>query len=181
MLSSAAMSVNIVIDGYNVIRQSDRLIDLEAVSLEKGRTGLIKMLAEYRKLKRHSITVIFDGWESDNIGSSSEILQGIDIIYSGRGEKADDLIKKMADKLRDKIVVVTSDKDIATHVLRKGAVVIPSPEFEMKLLMAAQDTDEYGDYADEEDDEPRVGGRKKGPARRRSKEEIRKKGKLDKL
>ena len=178
MLSSAAMSVNIVIDGYNVIRQSDRLIDLEAVSLEKGRKGLIKMLAEYRKLKGHSITVVFDGWESDNIGSSSEILQGIDIVYSGRGEKADDLIKKMADKLRDKIVVVTSDKDIATHVLRKGAVVIPSSEFEMKLLMAAQDTDEYGD---EEDDGPRVGARKKGPARRRSKEERRKKDKLDKL
>ncbi len=181
MLSSAAMSLNIIVDGYNVIRQSDRLIDMEAVSLEKGRKGLIKMLADYRKLKGHSITVIFDGWESDNIGSSSEILQGIDIIYSGRGEKADDLIKKMADKLRDKIVVVTSDKDIATHVLRKGAVVIPSPEFEMKLLMAAQGTDEYGDYADEEDDDPRVGGRKKGPARRRSKEERRKKGKLDKL
>ncbi|MDT8317806.1 MAG: NYN domain-containing protein [bacterium] len=175
------MSVNIVIDGYNVIRQSDRLIDLEAVSLEEGRKGLIKMLAEYRRIKGHSITVVFDGWESDNIGSSSERVQGIDVIYSGRGEKADDLIKKMADKLRDKIVVVTSDKDIATHVMKRGAVVIPSGEFEMKLDLAMGGWEEYGDYHDDEDDDERAGTKKKGPARRRSKEEKRKKGKLDKL
>lgn len=175
------MSVNIVIDGYNVIRQSDRLIDLEAISLEEGRKGLIKMLAAYRKSKGHSITVVFDGWESDNIGSSGERLQGIEVIYSGRGEKADDLIKKMADKLRDKIVVVTSDRDIATHVMKKGAVVIPSHEFEMKLALAEVGDEEYGDYADDEDEDSRVGSRKKGPARRRSKEEKRKKGKLDKL
>ena len=175
------MSVNIVIDGYNLIRQSDRLIDLEAISLEEGRKGLIKMLAAYRQLKGHSITVIFDGWESDNIGSSSERLQGIDIVYSGRGEKADDLIKKMADKLRDTIVVVTSDRDIATHAMKKGAVVIPSHEFEMKLNLSAGMEAGYDPYADEGDDEPSVGGKKKGPARRSSKEEKRKKGKLDKL
>lgn len=174
------MSTGIVIDGYNLIRQSDRLIDLEAISLEEGRNGLVQLLAEYKKIKGSPITVVFDGWKSDNIGSSRDKVQGINIVYSGRGRRADDVIKDMADELRDKIIVVTSDKDIATHVSRKGSFVIPSPEFEMKVRMTVGGEDFHA-YDDEEDNEPRSGTRKKGPARRLSKEERRKRNKLSKL
>ncbi|MDH3975946.1 MAG: NYN domain-containing protein [Deltaproteobacteria bacterium] len=174
------MSTRIVIDGYNLIRQSDQLINLEAISLEEGRMGLIRLLADYKKIKGNLITVVFDGWKSDNIGSSRDKVQGIDIIYSGRGDKADDVIKGMAHELRDKIVVVTSDKDIANHAKKKGAVVISSPEFEMKVRMTVGG-DDFSDFGDEEDYEVRSGTKKKGPARRLSKEERRKKSKLNKL
>jgi len=173
------MSTRIVIDGYNLIRQSDHFIDLEAISLEKGRMGLVTFLFDYRKIRGNPITIVFDGWKSDNIGSSIDKVQGIDIIYSGRGDKADDVIKGMADELRDKIIVVTSDKDIATHVSKKGAIVVPSPEFEMKVRMTLGG-DEDTAYEDEAD-QPRSGTKKKGPARRLSKEERRKKSKLSKL
>lgn len=174
------MTTRIVVDGYNMIRQSDRLIDLEAISLEEGRMGLVKLLSDYKKIKGNSITVVFDGWKSDNIGSSHDKIQGIDIIYSGRGDKADNVIKRMADELRDKIVVVTSDKEITTHAGKKGSVVISSPEFEMKVRMTVG-TDDIYTHDDEDDYEPRSGTRKKGPAKRLSKEERRKKNKLNKL
>lgn len=173
------MSLKIVIDGYNLIRQSDELIDLEAISLQEGRDGLIKLLAEYRKVKGHSITVVFDGWESDNIGSSRYKEMGIDIIYSGKGEKADEVIKKMADNLRDKIIVVTSDREIATHAMKKGSVVISSPEYEMKVRMFSSN-DESG-HDDYEEEGPRTGTKKKGPSRRKSKNERRKLAGLKKL
>lgn len=173
------MSLKIVIDGYNLIRQSDRLIDMEAISLETGRKGLVDLLAEYRMVKPASITVVFDGWESDNIGSSREKVRGVEVLYSGKGVKADDLIMKMADRERERIVVVTSDREVANHCMKKGAAVIPSHEFEMKMNMAGVG-DEYG-YDDEEDDEPRVGTKKKGPARKLSREERQKKRKLGKL
>jgi hypothetical protein len=174
------MASHILIDGYNLIRQSGPLIDFEAISLEEGRNGLIRLLAAYRKVKGHTITVVFDGWESDNIGSSREKMIGIDIIYSGRGVKADDLIKKMVDERRDKVIVVTSDREIETHALKRGAVVIPSAEFEMKVRMATAGTeDDY--FMEEEDDEGRAGTKKKGPARRLSRVERKKQSKMKKL
>ena len=173
------MSEKIVIDGYNLIRQSDRLIDLEALSLEAGRKGLVDLMAAYRKIKSLSITVIFDGWESDNIGASREVVRGVEVIYSGKGVKADTLIKETADRERDRVIVVTSDREVANHCMKKGVAVIPSHEFEMKVRMAGVGG-EYG-YYEEEDESPRIGPKKKGPARKLSKEERQKRRKLEKL
>lgn len=172
------MATKIVIDGYNLIRQSDQLIDLEAMALEEGRSGLIRLLSAYKKIKPHPITVVFDGWQTDNIGTSREKVQGIDIVYSGRGEKADEVIKKMVDHMGDKIIVVTSDREIITYSERRGAVVISSAEFEMKARM----TDVGINYMDEKDhSEPRSGSKKKGPSRRLSKVDRKKKVKMNKL
>ncbi|MBE9536583.1 MAG: NYN domain-containing protein [Proteobacteria bacterium] len=173
------MSETIVIDGYNLIKQWDELIDLEVVSLEEGRKGLIRILAAYKKSRGHDITIVFDGWKSDNIGSSHDRIQGVDIIYSGRGEKADEVIKRISDELRAKVVIVTSDKAIETHALKRGSAVIPSADFEMRVRLVSQE-EEYGCF-DEEEYQPPTGGNKKGPARRLSKEERKKQQKLKKL
>lgn len=170
----------IVIDGYNVIRQSGPLLDLEAVALEEGRRGLIQLLAAYKKTSGHAITVVFDGWQSDNIGTSGEKIQGIDIVYSGRGEKADDIMKRMVDQLGDRVVVVTSDREIVRHAEKRGAVAIPSHEFEMKVRMCVSVVD-GGNFIEEEKEEQRTGTRKKGPSRRLSKAERKKKSKMEKL
>ena len=52
--------MNIIIDGYNFIRQTD-LRRFENVSLENGRKELIRRLAIYKRAKAHKITVVFDG------------------------------------------------------------------------------------------------------------------------
>ncbi|CAD7778116.1 MAG: YacP-like NYN domain protein [Candidatus Methanoperedenaceae archaeon GB50] len=53
--------MELVIDGYNVIRQSPVFKKAEQEGLEVGRETLIKYLEAYRKLKKHKITVVFDG------------------------------------------------------------------------------------------------------------------------
>ncbi|MBU4288844.1 MAG: NYN domain-containing protein, partial [Proteobacteria bacterium] len=55
------MSLHIIIDGYNLIRQSTTLSDLDRQDIQLGREALLNMLAAYKKIKRHRITVVFDG------------------------------------------------------------------------------------------------------------------------
>ncbi|MEQ8213875.1 MAG: NYN domain-containing protein, partial [Smithellaceae bacterium] len=55
--------MHIIIDGYNLIRQSDSLRRYERQSLEAGRQALISRLIEYKRKKGHKITVVFDGWD----------------------------------------------------------------------------------------------------------------------
>jgi hypothetical protein len=91
--------------------------------------------------------------------------EGIDIIYSKKGEKADEVIKRMAKKKGEEVVVVTSDRDIANSIGRSGGVAISSPEFEVKM-------DGIFHYEcpgpDDEDHLNEVSGgtRKKGPSRK---------------
>jgi predicted RNA-binding protein with PIN domain len=48
---------NILIDGYNLIGIAHR-------DFEKARQDIVLQLDRYAGLKRHSITVVFDGWKN---------------------------------------------------------------------------------------------------------------------
>jgi len=87
--------MHIIIDGYNLIRQSDALRRMERTSLEAGRKALIRRLVPYRRSRGHRISVVFDGWQNGPACEERDREQGIDILYSCRGERADDLIKRM--------------------------------------------------------------------------------------
>ena len=54
----------IAVDGYNFIKQSPELRQLEQIELQKAREALIEQLARYKRLKGHAIIVVFDGWQA---------------------------------------------------------------------------------------------------------------------
>ena len=95
------MPFRIIIDGYNFIRQSSKLRSYESLELAKGRDKLIEMLVRYRTFKQHPIVVVFDGWQEGSLIGKRTIEKGIEIIYSKRGEKADEVIKRLVSKSRD--------------------------------------------------------------------------------
>ena len=163
--------MHIVIDGYNLIRQSDVLRQAERWSLEEGRRALIRRLASYRQNRGHRISVVFDGWKSGSYAEERDREQGIDILYSRRGERADDLIKRMISATGEEIVVVTSDRGIADFAERRGCTAIPSPVFERRMEEAGSGnaSDDRYDGKDREDEEETDGKRKKGAAHRLSK------------
>jgi len=168
--------MHIIIDGYNLIRQSDTLRRFEKQSLEAGRQALLQQASLYRKQKGHRITVVFDGWENGSPFEERDRQGGITIIYSRRGEKADEVIKRMVLQKGEETVVVTSDRDIAGYVTRKGATSLTSPEFEAVIARTAASATTSADAdcspeKDEEDDHESAGARKKGPARRLSRRE----------
>ena len=69
---SGVVLMLILIDGYNLIRQSDILRNYERQSLEAGRRALISKLIEYEKKKGHKITVVFDGGKNGSADEGSD-------------------------------------------------------------------------------------------------------------
>jgi len=163
--------MHIIIDGYNLIRQSVALKHFERSGLEAGRKELLRLLFLYRKSKGHRITVVFDGWMSGPPVEEREMEGGITVVYSRRGEKADEVIKRMAGKGEEETVVVTSDRDLATSISRRGSTAIPSPAFESRLYAAEAVLRHGREEGDDErsDEEMNRGTKKKGPARKISK------------
>ncbi|MEA3427967.1 MAG: NYN domain-containing protein [Thermodesulfobacteriota bacterium] len=173
------MSIHIIIDGYNLIRQSNRLSVIDRRDIQSGREALIDTLAEYRKIKQHKITVVFDGTNAPSFSRRAEKLNGVKKIFSRKGELADTVIKRMALREREKALIVSSDLDIVNYAESHGSATISSPEFEEKVTMAVYiDTDESG-MEDKGGWVPTT--RKKGPKRRLSKKKRRSKVKINKL
>jgi len=175
--------MHILIDGYNLIRQSINLRRFERESLEAGRKALIAWLAEYRNRKDHRITVVFDGWESGQPQEERDYSCGIHIIYSGRGVKADDVLKRITASTDEEILMVSSDREIASYATRRGKATLSSLEFESivdKLLAAPVDND-FPDPKDEDEEEDNRPINKKGPARKLSRAKRQTQAKIKKL
>ncbi len=161
--------MHIIVDGYNLIRQSVSLRDFERRGLDEGRRELVKRLFLYNKDRNHRITIVFDGWLGGSIQEERDRYGGMNIIYSRLGEKADDVIKRIVQTNRgEDIVVVTSDRDIASFVTHRSKVVISAQEFETRMNKSTIIVkEEKGDNG--EDESTKRGTRKKGPSRKLSK------------
>jgi len=174
--------MHIFIDGYNLIRQSIRLRRFERQSLEAGRNALIDWLAEYRSRKGHRITVVFDGWVSGSAQEERDYSAGIHIIYSSRGVKADDVLKRIIASTDEEILVISSDREVASYATRRGKATLSSLEFESivdKQSEAAVDYETPDTKDDDEEDNRPIN--KKGPARKLSRAKRQAQTKIRKL
>ena len=176
------MSIHLIVDGYNLIRQSPRLSLLDAQDLEAGREALMQSLADYRRSRpQHKITVVFDGTNAPSFSPRRDRLRGIDIVYSRGGETADSVIKRIARKERERSMIVSSDRDIVNFSERQGAATISSTDFEQKMKMAAYMGME-GIKPESEDPSGWVPStKKKGPRKRLSKRDRKSRIKIKKL
>jgi len=173
------MSIHIIIDGYNLIRQSGYLSNLDLQDIQFGRQALVDMLAAYKKIKAHRITVVFDGTRAPQFSQQRHRQKGISIIFSHNGESADAVIKKMADRERQQALVVSSDQDIVRSAGSSGAATISALDFESKLTMAAG----MGGTGPNRDDHSgwKPTTKKKGPSKRLSKRQRQNRAKTSKL
>lgn len=86
-------------------------------------------MIRFKRTGRHDITIVFDGHKAGHGNESLSVQGGVAVIYSGLGERADDVIKKIITKDRKAWIVVSSDKEIARHAWSVSAVPVPSDEF----------------------------------------------------
>jgi len=174
--------MNILIDGYNLIRQSVCLRRFERQSLEAGRNALISLLSDYKQRRGHKITVVFDGWQSGSAQEERDYSTGIHIIYSSRGEKADEVIKRITAHTDEEIIVVSSDREISSYAERRGKTCLSSAEFETiiyKQSLESADAESIPEKDDEEEEDRNHS--KKGPARKLSKAARHARDKIKKL
>jgi len=179
--------MHILIDGYNLIRQSEVFRRYDRMSLEAGRNALMHSLAAYKKRTEHRVTVVFDAREGGFLTEERDRYGGVHCLYSRKGETADDLIQRMIEARKEELVVVTSDRAIADFAARRGLAAIASPIFESRLQHVETARDGVGccekDEPDEEehDDGSAAGMKKKGPSRRLSKKQKKAQSIIDKL
>lgn len=108
------------------------------------RDKLIRLLTEYKRIKGHDITVVFDGWKSGGHREASMVAGGVRVIYSRLGETADSVIKRMIEREKREWIVVSSDREIAAYAWSCGAVSVPTERFEEALRNAS--TSVSGDF-----------------------------------
>ena len=173
------MSIHIIIDGYNLIRQSNSFSDLDRQDIQLGREALLDTLATYKRIKRHKITVVFDGTNAPPFSQPENRIKGIKVKFSRSGELADSLIKRMVNREKEKALVVSSDLDIVNFAATKGAATISSSDFEEKITMAVYMDTKGVESKDEGGWVPTT--KKKGPSKRLSKRKRRNRIKIRKL
>jgi uncharacterized protein len=128
---------------------------------------MVRLLVEYRKMKGHDITVVFDGWKSGGRSEATTKTGGVRVIYSRLGETADSVIKRIIEKDKREWIVVSSDRDIAAHAWSHGSVALPAAEFHAVLRKASASISGAYEPLDDYDDVP---GRKGNPRKPSKKE-----------
>jgi predicted RNA-binding protein with PIN domain len=169
--------MHLIIDGYNLLHVTLTRTQLSSVELLWERNRLIHQLSAYRQLKPCEITVVFDGWQGGWKTEKKERKEGIELIFSRLGEKADEVIKRLVKERGSRVMVITSDREVANYAERLAVAVIPSDQFRKKMERSVLRMER--DSEEEVDEERRF--KKKGPSRMLSKKEKRLRTALKKL
>jgi uncharacterized protein len=139
------MAIHILIDGYNLIRKYPPLSRAEETEFSQGREKLLEWLSQYRRQNPNPITVVFDGGKGGGLAEGRDIYKGIKILYSPQGKTADDIIKGLAKKEGEKILVVTSDQELGSYCRYFRTGWIRSEEFAHRVqdLVWARDREDF--------------------------------------
>jgi hypothetical protein len=185
--------ITVIIDGYNFIFNSYFKISVKSEKLQELRNNAIILLSRYYNVKKNKVIVVFDGYMTQEPVESKYNIGNIEVIYSKRGEKADAVIMRIAEKIRNSLVV-TNDNEIKRYVERLDNVSSISPE-DFKLIVNNIIMNEEGesgkylndyDFTDDADDDfcnesKHLSTKKKGNPHRLSKKERLKMRKIKKL
>lgn len=159
---------HVVIDGYNFIGCSKKFSSPSGMSLKTLRLKLAQQLSRYQQRTGHRVTVVFDATKTDHASFSEEKNWGIHFVYSAGGQTADEVIIDLAHRLREGIIVVSSDKQILHQAKKTGSGILTVEEFEQRMSSTFYENS-YGEKKDTEKPRPlhkRWITKKKGPAKR---------------
>lgn len=123
------MITHYIIDGYNLIHRVDVFRAQLNKNLEAARTNLTAKLSEHQILHHCLITVVFDSTEGPVINPAYK--KNISIIYSKPPQNADQAIKNIIDKNknRQELVIVSSDQEVMFYAKASGCRFLSSEKF----------------------------------------------------
>src|SRR5262245_4134948 len=99
-----------------------------------ARRRLLAQLAEFARITRARVSVVFDGAPDREMPAGSAF-RGVKVEYADRGSDADAKIERLVESSKDPrgLTVVTSDRRLATMVRGRGATVIRAGDFSTRL------------------------------------------------
>jgi uncharacterized protein len=117
----------LVVDGYNLIHAHPRLSDIVKLDLDAAREDLLKELTPLAYPDYyHLLMVVFDAAGSQQSEPVVEEREGIEVVFTRRGQSADSFIEAaVRHMVQDgEVEVVTNDRVLAGVVSGFGARVI---------------------------------------------------------
>jgi predicted RNA-binding protein with PIN domain len=103
--------VRTLVDGYSLLHNWPELAPGAPRHSERARDELIFVLTKYHDVTGEPITVFFDGTGAPPGAPKNEPNRDVEILFSRRGQKADDMIERAAHRFQayGEILVVTDD------------------------------------------------------------------------
>lgn len=161
----------VLVDGYNLMMAAGEYGAVKGKNLTNARKRLIEDFIRYRAVRKHTVIVVFDAQEAGKQSRSESDIEGVRVIFSRFGERADDAIVDIAEKNRGlERVVVSSDYEVARSSRRRGAVTVSSEEFLDRLDDALMEYEESRVAG--EDTAMGIPEKRRSPSRHRSREQV---------
>jgi predicted RNA-binding protein with PIN domain len=137
--------VRILVDGYSLLHSWPQLAPGKARYSAAAREELIHQLMLYRDAIGTPVTIVFDGaglkLDSSQVPSTPEC----EIIYSRSGQTADNIIERVAAKMKPygEIIAVTNDHAERDTVVAMGGFIMGCDQFisEVKLALGEMHND----------------------------------------
>jgi predicted RNA-binding protein with PIN domain len=123
--------VRILVDGYSLLHRWPELAPGAARHSERARDALVEMLQQYQDSSGTPVTVIFDGQGKRGPRPAATPGHQVEVLFSGGGRTADDLIERAAHRFQDygEVLVVTDDFAERDTVGASGTLVASCANF----------------------------------------------------
>jgi len=157
--------LHLIIDGYNYIHRIRSGPVTDSSNLEMLRRELLERLFRYKKDRGVRITAVFDARGGYSLGRQRENHKGIDVVYAGEGETADDVIIGWIRERRSGLIVVTSDRQIIDEAKKAGVPFMTPVGMEQSMVGGKEELAEKGDDGDFR--RPKTGNPRKLPKKLR--------------
>ncbi|MBF0330999.1 MAG: NYN domain-containing protein [Candidatus Omnitrophica bacterium] len=127
------MSRQLLLDGYNILKQTPDFASALDRSLEDGRAALIRFIRERRPQgsDRNEVTLVFDGQNGmGGMDLSAGLAMDIRVVFT-QGFSADDHIRNTVEDSANpgQIICVTNDRELAIACRHRGAVIWSVEDF----------------------------------------------------
>jgi uncharacterized protein len=122
----------ILVDGYNVIKRDASLHVLELKQFAAARDALVAQLAQRYRHTPHRVTVVFDGAAAEQVMHERRVR----IIYSRNGEKADQVIARLAAQAREdgrEVEMYSDDLEVRSAVTKEGGAARSTGQLSAQL------------------------------------------------
>ncbi len=103
--------VRILVDGYSLLHNWPELAEGAPRHSEAARDALVEILTQYQDANGTPITIFFDGTGTRRSKPKNSSGGAVEVLFSNRGQTADDLIERAAHRFQDygEVLVVTDD------------------------------------------------------------------------
>lgn len=122
----------VIIDGYNLLHAARRCDE----DGDLGRGQLCQLLGRWGRVARQEVLVVFDGAAPPEPLGRQLHGVGIEVIYSGPGRSADDLVVERIDasSAPRRLMVVSSDRQVRRAARRRRCGQVGSADFFEQVL-----------------------------------------------